>query len=134
MKPLYLLLTTMCLMACAKEKPAATVTLEANCFRCAIEESHNGTVWRDSIGNVPADSLLTISNVISREFAALVGDEVSISAHALDGLGGFSVVVSAKVNGHVHGFEFIDPQTEDSSSTVMVRFVVPELDRFGNPK
>ena len=124
----------MCLMACTKEKPAATVTLEANCFRCAIEGSHNGTTWRDSIGNVPTDSILTISNGISREFTAIVGDEVSISAHALGGIGGFSVAVWAKVDGHVQGFEFVGPQTEDSSSTVMVRFVVPELDRFGSPK
>lgn len=134
MKLLYLPLAALCLAACKKDVPAYTVELEAACFRCAVEGTHNGQAWADTIGrDLPPDTSIQPMGRTVRSFTALAGDEVSIAAHSLQEAGK-SVLVSAKVDGHVQGFEYVIPTGADSARPASIRFVVPELDRFGSPK
>lgn len=130
---LYLL--PLVLLSCKKEEPQAyTVELKSWCFRCAIEHGHNGTIMRDSIGqNLPTDTIPHPTGEFSHSFTAKVGDEVVIRAHALQS-SSRSVAVSAKSGGYPSGYEYHRPIPEDSTKVVEVRFIVRELDRWGQPK
>lgn len=134
MKLFLPILLAMLFAACSKERPAATVTLHAACVSCAVEYSHNGSTTLDSIGQgLPSDSVPQVMGEFTKEFTALVGDEVRISAHSLRAADK-SVLIYAEVDGHVQGFEYVLPQGADSAKAVSISFVVPELNRWGEPK
>lgn len=133
MKANIIVIAALALAACTKEQPAASVSLEAAGVWCAIQVEHNGTITRDTIGAFTPLSSQEAMARYATTFTALVDDQVSITAHSLQEAGR-SVLVSAKVDDHVQGFEYVIPTGADSATPVSIRFVVPELDRYGSPK
>lgn len=136
MKPLYTLLLVLLFASCAKDKPAAvTVDLDASCFRCAVEYSHKGTVHRDTIGlALPADTMPQPVGRLAYAFTALAGDEVALTMTALSPSDTRTLTISARVDGHVQGFQYLMPTGADSLGTVTIQMTVPELDKWGEPK
>lgn len=127
---LLLIFTT----ACKKEAPAYEVKLGVACFRCAVQYSHNGSVFVDSIGqDFPRDTVPHPFTPREYIITAMDGDEVVISAHALQP-SSHTVMTYVWAEGRIQAHDGVTPVGPDSMKTSTARWMVTELDKWGEPK
>ena len=119
MRTLLATIAIMLLSACAKEEPApVVVSFNSICGSCMVTWGITGvSSQQDSIGGA--------NNVYTREVTASVGDEVFITATPF-----ISTTTATFVWLKVSGFQQ-DLAYAKFDTTVTLRMLVPELDRYG---
>ena len=129
---IFLLLITVA--SCKKESLAYEVKLGVACFRCAIQYDHNGRVVLDTIGqDFPSDTMPQPFTPKEYLITAMDGDEVSISAHALQPSSRM-VMTYVWAGGRIQANDWVTPVGPDSLKTSTARWTVTELDEWGWPK